>query len=228
MDAASPIATFLLGLFGTAHCLGMCGPIVLALPAREGRLGPQLLYHLGRISTYAMVCALAGGLGAIAGGRPITTAAAPLGTLARAQVALSLVAAALMLTLGLVRLGVMTEPRWLRGPTIARLPGVDRVRRAAARGESLAMVPLGLLLGLLPCGLSYGAFAAALTAPSPLEAAVAGVAFGVGTLPGLLALGTSFSALVRRHARMVDGAAGVLLCGLGVLLCADALDALFG
>jgi hypothetical protein len=228
MNAASPYATFLLGLFGTAHCVGMCGPLVLALPGRTGRLAPQLLYHLGRIATYTLVCAFLGVVGSLASGRLLTADAAPLGSLARAQVAISLVAAALMIVLGLARLGVVAEPRFLRGPSISRLPGLDAVRTAALRGRSLAMVPLGLLLGLLPCGLSYGAFAAALTAETPLSAALAGLGFGLGTLPGLLLLGTAAAKLVRRHARLVDAAAGVMLVGFGVLVAADALDVLLG
>ncbi len=55
---------FALGLLGAGHCVGMCGPLVLAMPAAGGRLSPQLRYHLGRITTYTVIGAALGGLGA--------------------------------------------------------------------------------------------------------------------------------------------------------------------
>lgn len=227
LDIAS---LFLLGLLGTGHCLGMCGPLVLALPGRHGRFRSHLAYHAGRIATYAALAALAAGLGA--GARATAGAAtgsALLDPVTRMQVLLSLVSAALLLGLGLVRLGVLPEPSaWsLAGP--GRVPGASRIARAAVTGGSLpALAGFGLVMGLLPCGLSWAAFARALSAGSPIDGAILGATFGLGTLPGLLLLGTSVGALARRHARLVDILSGLLLVGMAAALGADALVVLAG
>lgn len=223
---------FLLGFLGTAHCLGMCGPLVLSLPGRGGRLATHLAYHAGRILTYGALAALAAGLGAgvdatdralaVPGG-----AAGALAPLTRVQVALSLASAALLLSLGLFRLGIVREPAFLSGAGPQRLPGARRLARAALTGGGLPAVwAFGLLMGLLPCGLSWAAFARALAAPDPLRGATLGVAFGLGTLPGLLLLGTAAATALRRHARLVDLLSGMLLVGMALALGADALAAL--
>ena len=67
-------------------------------------------------------------------------------------------------------------------------------------------LPLGLLLGFLPCGLSYGAFAQALGTGSSAAGALLVLAFAAGTVPGLLLLGTGLSAIFRRS----DGSEGLI------------------
>jgi hypothetical protein len=85
---------------------------------------------------------------------------------------------------------------------------------------------LGLLLGFLPCGLSYGAFAQALGTGSVVAGAALVLAFAVGTVPGLLLLGTGVSAIVRRYRRTSDVIAGVLMLYMAVMLARKALKAL--
>ena len=89
------------------------------------------------------------------------------------------------------------------------------------------MVGLGLVLGLLPCGLSFAAFAAALPSGGATEGALAVFAFGLGTLPGLLLLGTAASRLARRHSRVIELLAGLLLIGMAAAMVADGVDALW-
>lgn len=221
-DVASML---LLGLLGTAHCLGMCGPLVLTLPA--GAAG-HLAYHLGRVVTYSALGALAAALGAglrllAAGG-----GADPLGAVTRLQVIVSLVAALVLLALGLTRLGVIREPPILSVAGTGRVPGLRWLQRRATGGgrRALPLLGLGLLLGLLPCGLSYAAFARALAAPGPLEGALLALAFGLGTVPGLALLGTGAAAVARRHRRLADLLAGVLLVGMAASLGVDAVRAL--
>ena len=57
------ISLFFLGLLGTGHCIGMCGPLVVAFPGRTGRVAPHLFYHLGRLVTYGGIGAMMGGIG---------------------------------------------------------------------------------------------------------------------------------------------------------------------
>jgi sulfite exporter TauE/SafE len=85
--------------------------------------------------------------------------------------------------------------------------------------------PLGLLLGFLPCGLSYGAFAQALGTGSAAAGAFLVLAFAAGTVPGLLLLGTGVSAVVRRYRRPSDIIAGVLMLYMAAMLVRKALNA---
>jgi sulfite exporter TauE/SafE len=212
VEPIGPGSLFLLGLLGTGHCLGMCGPLVVALPGGRPGLSPHLLYHLGRLSTYTVVGAALGLLGG------------QLDDFARVQIGLSLGAALFLVLFALVRLGVVAEPRWMAGVSPERVPGFGRLVGGAIGGRSkLALLALGLLLGLLPCGLSYAAFARALPSGGALGGATCTLAFGLGTLPGLLALGTVASSVARRHQRLFDLLAGMLMLALAAQLMVDAL-----
>jgi uncharacterized protein len=217
----------LLGLLGTGHCVGMCGPLVLAIPAARKGLAAHIFYHAGRVITYTAVGAAVAGVGAALRHAAGASDADPLGSVARLQVILSIIAAALLLALGLARLGVIREPAMLSVATPGALPGFASVQRATRRGRLLAIFALGLLLGLLPCGLSYAAFARALTAPGPLQGALLLAAFGAGTVPGLLLLGTGGAAFARRHQKLTNLLAGLLLVAMALSVGVDALGVIF-
>ncbi len=178
---------------GVSHCTGMCGPFVLSQVAArlEGtpasrmtewhRLaGAALLpYHLGRATTYA-------GLGAVA--------AAVAGSLVQRQ-GLHWLSAGLLLFAALFMLAMAM-------PALKRLLGSARSgeswwsRQVSRRAGPLFLQPtgwrgylLGLLLGFIPCGLIYGALAAAATGGNALTGAAAMLAFTAGTIPSLLAVG---------------------------------------
>ena len=57
------ISMFFLGLLGTGHCIGMCGPLIIAIPGQTGKFSAHLAYHAGRVGTYVIVGAVMGGLG---------------------------------------------------------------------------------------------------------------------------------------------------------------------
>jgi hypothetical protein len=198
---------FLLGLLGTGHCIGMCGPLIFAFPGRTGRLMPHLAYHLGRIATYTAVGAALGAVGQVMagpGGDP--------GSVATIKVVLWLVAASLLMVLGVARLGIFPEPRWLNLVSPERIPGFKSALGGATSGKGLApFLFLGLILGFLPCGLSYGAFAQALGSASVLKGTVVTLAFALGTAPGLILLGSGASALFNRFRRQSDILAGILM-----------------
>ena len=207
------LATMLaLGLASGLHCVGMCGGIVAAfsarpLLARDALLRNQLAFNLGRITSYAAAGALAGGLGAGA----YAAAARP------AQAALYGLTSLVLVLLGihlafmrgpLAALEKIGQPLWRRvQPLAARLLPARTAPRAYAAG---------LLWGLLPCGLVYAALAAAVGAGSPLLGAAGMIAFGLGTLPWLLAAGVAAARLrawaLRPAARHAFGAA---LIGFG-------------
>jgi sulfite exporter TauE/SafE len=205
------------------HCGPMCGVFVLGqvsermdrLPAdrlcQSQRIGNGLLlpYHLGRLTTYA-------GLGALAAGS--------LGFFGRQawfgdlSGALLMIAALLFLTkaLALVLPSVVNIDR---APRVwSRLIGTlaRRIERGSAFGEYL----FGLALGFLPCGLLYAAIAAAAASGRPAIGAAAMVAFGLGTAPVLMLIGVVGRAAGRRWNRAVTVAAPVLMTLNAALLLA--------
>jgi sulfite exporter TauE/SafE len=192
---AVAVALFVAGLAGGAtHCAGMCGPFVVAqvtagLAARPTltRLtaGALVPYHLGRCVTYVGLGAAAGLVSGTlvhgAGFRPLLAVLLALG-------------AALMLAQAVAQVATL-------------LPAVpaglaDRVARAAAplladpRGGRRFL--LGLVLGFLPCGLLYGAIAAAAATGSALGGALAMAGFALGTVPALVGVGLAGAFFGRR------------------------------
>ena len=63
MNNVDVASMFLLGLLGSGHCLGMCGPLILAFPATTGRFSSHLFYHLGRVAAYVLIGAVMGSIG---------------------------------------------------------------------------------------------------------------------------------------------------------------------
>jgi hypothetical protein len=224
MEKLDLIGMFMLGVLGTGHCVGMCGPLIFALPGRTGRFLPHLWYHLGRVATYVAVGGLLGGLSAALAQ---LTGVDTKSDVAALQLWLRFLAAALLAALGALRLGWVREPRWFASLDPERIPGFRRALAGASdsRGQA-AFFLVGLMLGFLPCGLSYGAFAAALGTGSSAAGALLVLAFAVGTVPGLLLLGTGLSALVRRYRRPSDVIAGLLMLFMAAMLLRKALTAL--
>jgi sulfite exporter TauE/SafE len=174
---AAGSAALVLGATGSLHCLVMCGPLACAaLPTRgaggarrQGRARAALAYQGARVLAYAAVGALLGGLGrGVAGALALTTQ-----PLLPWVMAAALVASALGLGKRLPAL-----------PFLAPLTG--RLMAASAKfSEPARAAAIGALTPLLPCGLLYGAFAAALAAGGPGAGAGVLGAFALGSLPAL-------------------------------------------
>ena len=209
------VGLFLAGIAGsTMHCVPMCGGFVLGqaadgmarMPAthlcqwRRITGGALLPYHLGRITTYA-------GLGALAG-----LGAGQLPWLGTISAALLLLAAVLFL---------LHAAHLLPGLERAPAPWSHFVTSAARRARG--GYPLGIALGFLPCGFLYAALAAAAASGSPLLGAVAMLASGLGTAPALIAVGIAGHAAGRRWQRGVAVAAPAVMLLNAVLLIALAL-----
>ncbi len=169
---------FLLGLVGSTHCAGMCGPLVMALPAAgidRGRLlAGRLAYNGGRIATYAGIGSAFGLLGqsfAMAG----------------LQRWVSIAAGAAILS------GLLTSSRFVLSGPIQQLVTTVKTRlgRLLLRPGFGARFGLGLLNGLLPCGLVYAAAAGATATGSMVDGISYMLAFGLGTVPMMLALGVA-------------------------------------
>lgn len=215
---AQLLSAFLVGLLGGVHCVGMCGGIAGALslgvtPARRERLTALLPllggYNAGRLVSYSLAGAIAGGLG---------SAAVEVGALDAGRALLSAVAGLFMVAMGLYLAG------WWFG--VARLERVGGVvwrrvepfarRLLPVRSAGHALL-LGLVWGWLPCGLVYSVLIWSLSAGGAPEGALLMLAFGLGTLPTLLATGLAaarLGALIRRP--WIRHTAGTLVIGFGL------------
>ncbi len=222
MEPAGVGAALLLGLLGSVgHCVGMCGGVV-ALLDRARLATPSWAVHAGRLTTYSALGALAGALG--------QGIAAALG-LRVARGALSLLAALAAGYFALVLWGVVPSPnRALPGAAALwrRLFGRLLLPSTAPRPAALAAYGAGLLWGLLPCGFVGMALPLALATGSAGGGALTMAAFGLGTLPALLAmraiLQRGFPRASARWALYRRGAAVVVLL-LGVQLALRGLSA---
>jgi hypothetical protein len=88
------------------------------------------------------------------------------------------------------------------------------------------MLLIGMMMGLLPCGLSFAAFTRALPTGSPLKGAVMVFAFALGTVPGLLLIGTGASGFARRYQSQSDIFAGLLMIYMAAELAVKAFSAM--
>lgn len=200
-------AAFLLGVLGSAHCVGMCGPIALAVPSVRsswsGRLADALLLNSGRVFTYALLGALFGSFG-----RGLHLA----GLQRTVSISLGVLMLLALLVPALFRKDLMT------GTAVASIGALRtflgrNLRRTSPEGLFLS----GLLNGLLPCGMVYFAIAGALVQNGPLNGALFMMLFGLGTWPALLAvrlggelLSQSWRSGMRRIAPYVFALMGVL------------------
>jgi uncharacterized protein len=207
---AMAFATGLLGGFG--HCLPMCGPLVGAFALAAGPRGTasalqgQLAYHAGRLTTYALVGAVMGLTGSF-----VNVA----GRLAGVSAAASVIAGAAMLLMGLGAAGVAGMTRRLEARAAGKVSAVARALLEGGAGGRL--YPLGLVLGLLPCGLSWTLFLGAAGTGHPARGSLLALSFGLGTLPALLLAGAATRWLGLRARGALVRVGGVLVAALGVL-----------
>ena len=208
------LSALVLGLLGGGHCLGMCGGLMGALtmaipPEQRGkRLRLLMAYNLGRISSYA----LAGLLIGLAGW---AVASSPAAMVLRVVAALLLISMGLYLAgwwSGLTRIEAIGKGLWRHiQPFASRLMPVTSLPRALL---------LGALWGWLPCGLVYSTLLWAASQGDALDSALLMLAFGVGTLPVLIATGLAaerLMALLRKRSVRVAGGVLVILFGLWTL-----------
>jgi sulfite exporter TauE/SafE len=202
------LTLFVAGLVGApVHCGAMCGGFVLgqvadhmaALPAaglcewQRIKAGALLPYHLGRLTTYGLLGAIAGfGSAALL---PRWIAAA-----------LLVAGAALFLLRGLGPVAGFVPPAWKRA--VVWLTGKAR------RNQYL----LGAALGFLPCGFLYVALAVAAASQNAATGALGMVAFGLGTVPTLLVVGIAGQLAGRRWQRKIAAFAPGLMALNAVLL----------
>jgi sulfite exporter TauE/SafE len=202
-------AAVLTGFLGGVHCAGMCGGIVTALVGHSaGNARPwltHLAYNAGRITSYTAAGAVAGAVGSLG---LMLDAWLPV------QIVLYVFANFLLIALGLYLAG-------LRSP-ITRLEHLGtglwrriqpHTRRFLPADTPKKALMLGMLWGWLPCGLVYTVLFTALLSGSALKGAILLLAFGLGTLPNLMAA----AALVRKSRSLFTGKTARLVSGAAVM-----------
>lgn len=209
----SLLSLFLSGLLGGVHCAGMCGGLVgamsLNLPAAN-RHRLIMGYNLGRLTSYVLAGALAGAVGA---------SSLLLQQLLPISIALYLIANLLLIGLGLYLAGLSSAITQLErlGGRLWRVIQPRLARHLPIRRLSDAWWA-GMVWGWLPCGLVYTALVSALASGSPWRGAGVMLAFGLGTLPNLIAMGLSAQQLLRwLQQAWVRRLAGLSVAAFGLL-----------
>lgn len=205
-DAASLLLMALaLGLGGSLHCLAMCGPLVLQVPfaSQDKGLMHTVLYHTGKATAY-------GSMGLVAGlvGRGFQVF--------NWQQLLSIAAGVAMLVM--VALPGITK-RWAGNFLFSKQLG-NLLRNMAVQPKWWQFAALGFLNGFLPCGLVYGALAAATVTTNAWFGFVFMFVFGLGTMPALALLslvGKPLLGRVRTRLRFVPAAFSVAVALLLIL-----------
>jgi sulfite exporter TauE/SafE len=197
-----------IGLFGSLHCVGMCGPLALALPIGVGSTGTfvagRVLYNLGRVATYALMGLIAGAIGQ--------------------KIVFYGFQQSVSIAAGVLMIAAFVFPA-LIGGRLAKFsflaPIASAVQRAFAsllqHRSVLTMFLIGVVNGLLPCGLVYVALAGSALTGDSVQGLLYAAAFGFGTFPMMFVVsvaGRRISQPVRqRIARLVP----VFMIALGAL-----------
>lgn len=166
---------FLLGLAGSLHCAGMCGPLILALakarPRTTREIAGRVCHHLGRVASYCLLGLLLGLVGGLA---------APDGWQRWLSIALGIT-----LLIGLLAASrfPLSKPlmKWI---TLLKSSMPRLLQRNTLTSQSI----MGALNGLLPCGLVYVAAVGATATGHPLTGAAYMALFGLGTWPMMLGI----------------------------------------
>ena len=216
-------AAFGAGLLGSAHCLGMCAGIsgLFAVGATVASIKTQLplaiAYNVGRVFSYAFLGVTVAALGGAAVG------------------AIPGLAGPVRLASGLliVVIGLQVAFNWRLLAPVEKV-GAAIWNRLAPRAKGLipatsivSAAGLGLIWGWLPCGLVYGALLLAATTADPVGGGLAMIAFGLGTMPAMIATGLGASKLSAFMSRNRLGA-GLLIVVLGAATLAMPLSKMMG
>jgi sulfite exporter TauE/SafE len=219
------IAPLLIGLVGSLHCLGMCGPLVMAYslyintPEQDGVIDAPVLwlkgishhaaFHLGRLVTYGLL----GGL--VAGFVHLTEFNQ---FFAGLRSTLTLGGGILMVLFGLILLKVLpfsffSLPSFGPGSFFGKLfPPLFRSQHIASK------MALGLAVGFLPCMLSWAMVIKAATTQSLFAGLLTMVSFGLGTVPALFLTGLSASLLSLKIRFLGERVAAASVIAMGIIL----------
>ncbi len=203
---------------GFGHCIGMCGPIIVSMSLNlrtKDTWIPNLLYHIGRITTYAVLGGILGGTGSFV---RVTSGIAGL------QKGVMIFTGLMIIIMGLGMSGSISLGR-VFGDHYSPKGIINRGFRKLSGVRSTAIyLPTGLLLGLLPCGPVYTALIAAsrvgMEIQNPLKAVLSGMGlmlfFGIGTIPALLLVARLVSMGWLRSREMIYKIGALFMIVIGI------------
>ena len=200
---------FLMGLLGSVHCIGMCGPLVMALPISHKnhfqKTAALFLYHFGKIASYTVLGILFGLFGS----------QFPIFGL---QKNISIVIGITMLVY--VLYVFILKPKHIQLGALNKLYSfiVNALGKLFKQKSIASFLIIGILNGLLPCGMIYLALSSALATQDVLQGGILMAFFGLGTVPALVmvALGGQYMGFAFR--RRLQKLLPVFIFGMGVLL----------
>ncbi len=202
------LAALALGFLGSFHCIGMCGPIAMALPQRENssiyyKAFQSLSYNLGRVITYGFLGLLLGALGK----------GLFLGGL---QQVVSITTGVLIV---LIVLFPVILPRSIKQASFFQFTWFRKIFSTLIQSKNhLAFLFLGVINGFLPCGFVYIGLSAALLTGDPINASLFMMAFGLGTIPALFTLSLMGSFISLNFRNKIKKAIPVFSILVGVIL----------
>ncbi len=211
---------FVTGLLGGAHCIGMCGGFVAAYSSATAAVHPKMslldrlrlhgLFQIGRLISYMTIGLVFGGIGVA-----INTVAG----VHAFQSWAGILAGCLMVIFGLALSGHFPALVPLESATSTRIGaklrgGIVRILRSRSHYKTL---PLGILVGFLPCGAIYAVVWAAVAVASPIRGASALLCYGLGTIPALFTFGMVSQSIGERARKAILQLAAALLVIMGAI-----------
>lgn len=202
------ISAFILGLLGSLHCVGMCGPIALMLPLGNSKglkkIGLISSYHFGKMISYGLIGLVLGSLG--------------MGiSIFGYQQQLSVATGALIILFGLFPALSRTrlfKAKWIYKP-ISYIK--SSLGASLKKNKADTLLTIGFLNGFLPCGLVYMAMMGALANGSATTGALYMMFFGLGTAPLLTTLIYSSSLIKKNTLQKIKKLIPIFVILLGVL-----------
>ncbi|HWA34451.1 MAG TPA: sulfite exporter TauE/SafE family protein [Cyclobacteriaceae bacterium] len=195
-----------MGLAGSFHCLGMCTPLVIVSTGGATWLNKKrIIYNAGRVLTYGLQGALVGSFGSLL-------------KLTGFQQYVSIGLGSLLIISGLVGITSWHIPLVSASLQKLSLALKQSFSHFLARPSSLSTAALGMLNGILPCGLTYLALAYCVSLPDPVDGFWFMIIFGLGTLPVMLGLTSVFQMIVNRFRLNLRRITTSTLIVIGMLL----------
>jgi len=198
---------FLVGLMGSFHCIGMCGPIAIALPKTKNLVLSRLLYNFGRVITYSLLGLLFGLLGA---------RLEMFGLQQIISISLGVLIIVSVLTPAVYRIKI-TNSLGLYKPIGMLKMYFSKMFKSHT---NTSMLTIGILNGLLPCGFVYIGITGAIAAGDTLNGMLFMTMFGLGTLPVMLGaslIGSAININLRQKLTRLLPALSVVLAIIFIL-----------
>ncbi|MFN3404387.1 MAG: sulfite exporter TauE/SafE family protein [Cytophagaceae bacterium] len=205
------VAGLLISLAGSLHCIGMCGPIALAIPIQQSTGALKLLkiltYNFGRVCSYVLIGVIFGliGKGFSLGG-----------ILQYFSVAAGIL---------LIYFSLTKNISAFKFPVFSQFINLNSfISKLMGRKDFRGLFLLGIGNGLLPCGMVFIACAAAVSTGSVVNGSILMAGFGLGTIPVMTAISFSGSLISLDLRKKINKAMPVIACMIGLLLIVRGLN----